>query len=281
LEDFRRYLLDELERAPTTTEAYIARLGYLERALGKPWQAITSEDTRALKRERKSGELGISSTTLRSWFVALRCAFIWAQDEGLEVDERVLRTPMPKLDSDGPPPLSGAKLKALFDACHSPLEHRLVYYGAYVGTRIGESAAIAGEMWEDGWLRFPSEKKQGAIREVPIHPELWGVRYMMWASLPTDRSTLQKVKRRLAKRVGFHFVAHQLRKTFSTTLQDSDVPAEVIRSLLGHSHPDSMHRYGYGDVSRKRKLEAIASLDYFAPIVLETWGGKGLLGTAS
>jgi integrase len=253
---FRDYCLFELGRRESTVKTYLERLDAWERWTGKPIELVGADDARELKRQRPwKGE------TIKGMIVTLRQFRKWARLEGvIEDDGRIddVRPCGPYDDAVETPPLSIEKARILLDACRRPLEFRLVYYGLYAGTRIGESAIIDGTMWQDGWLRFPAEKRRG-LREVPIHPELDKVRFQMWASLPTDKSNLQRVKRRLAKRIGFDFVAHQLRKTWSTALYDEDVPDRIVKSLLGHAQ-DVTGRYV--EVSRRRKLEAITRLSY-------------------
>jgi integrase len=76
---------------------------------------------------------------------------------------------------------------------------------------------------------------------------------------PTDPDTMQRVKRRLARRVGFHFVAHQLRDTFSTRLFDAEVDDRIVKELIGHTTGVTGR---YVEVSRRRKQDAIAKLSY-------------------
>lgn len=257
-EGFRDYLLYELGRRHSTVDQYVERVEITARYFGVPWETLATDPKllRRLKRERPW-----AGSTIKGRIVAVHALHLWGSLEGYWPKNGVMdvSTSGPYDDTDDIPPLPVEKARILLDACERPLDYRLIYYGLYLGTRIGESAQIVGEMWEDGWVRFPSEKRRGK-REVPIHPELEAKKWRVLESPATDESTLQRVKRRLSKKVGFYFVAHQLRKTWSTMLYDNDVQDRVVKSLMGHAQ-DVTGRYI--EVSRRKKSEAIATLDYF------------------
>ena len=254
-QQFREYELYELGRKPSTVEKYIERLEMWERVTHKAAEDIGPLDARAFKREAP-----YAAATMRGMITAIRIFHDWGNLEGLWEPNGIERVrPAGNYDEERTsPPLPREKVLALTQACRRPLEYRLVYYGAYAGMRIGESAKVDGSMWEDGWLRFRGEKN-GRMREVPIHRELQAVKWKILASPPTYDATLQRVKRRLEDRVGFEFVAHQLRKSFMTTLFDEDVPDRVVKDIVGHAQDVSGR---YIEVSRRRKQEAMARLDY-------------------
>ncbi|HYN35575.1 MAG TPA: site-specific integrase, partial [Actinomycetota bacterium] len=102
-------------------------------------------------------------------------------------------------------------------------------------------------------------EKTGKERVIPIHPELEEAKWMILANPPPYETVLQKVKRRLEKRVGIRFVAHQLRKTFATEIYEAGTPDEVVAELLGHT--GSVTRL-YAPVTTRMRVEAIQLLDY-------------------
>lgn len=248
-------LVIDQNRKPSTVKAYRERLEWWERWTGKPIHEVGADDIRRLKRERP-----LRSNTLKGLVVAERRFHQWGANEGLWPLNGVMNVAPPQIDDDDQlPPLPHDQLRRLLGACRRPLEYRLIFYGAYCGMRIGESASIEGSMWhDDGMLRFRGEKN-GRMRAVPIHPALEAVKWHLFGSMPTDPSTLQRVKRRMAKRLRLPFVAGQLRKTYSTALYDADVPDEVVGALLGHR--GSVTRV-YAKVSDKKLRDALERLPY-------------------
>lgn len=249
---FCTFELEENGKKPTTVEAYFYRLNWLERYFGKPIEEITADDLRQLKRDRP-----VSSQTLKGKIVAAHQFHIWGYLEKLWPKNGICDVKPPKVDDeDSPPPLPIHQAMRLVEACRRPLEFRLIYYGVFEGMRIGESALIEGSNWhDDGVLRFRG-KKNGRLREVPIHVELERHKWMLLASLPTDTSTLQRVARRLKARTGVKFKTQQLRKTYSSLLYDNDVPDEVVGDILGHTGSVT-RRYAPVSLKRKRDAQAI------------------------
>lgn len=254
-DQFCESLLIDQNRKPSTVKAYRERLEWWERWTGKPIHEVGPDDIRRLKRERP-----LRSNTLKGLVVAERRFHKWGADEGLWPLNGVMNVAPPQIDDDDQlPPIAEKHIPTLKAACRRSLEYRVVYYGLYLGTRIGESASISGEMWhDDGMIRFRGEKN-GRIRTLPVHPELLRVKYRLLESPPTDQSTLQRVKRRLAKRERVPFVAGQLRKRFATSLYDSDVPDEVVKCLMGHK--GDVTRV-YAQIPEKKLRAAIDSLRY-------------------
>ena len=249
---FRDFELEENGKKPTTVEAYLYRLNWLERYFGKPIEEVTADDLRQLKRDKP-----VSSQTLKGKIVAAHQFHIWGSLENLWTKNGICDVRPPKVDDEeSPPPLPLYQAVQLVAACRRPLEYRLVYYCNFQGMRIGEAALMEGANWhDDGVLRFRG-KKNGKMREVPIHPEVERMKWMLLASLPTDTSTLQRVGRRLKKRTGINFKTQQFRKTYSTTLYDHDVPDEVVGDILGHTGSVT-RRYAQVSMKRKRDAQAI------------------------
>lgn len=255
-DDYLAYVTDELQLLPSTARAYERRIGYLERRIGKPLQAVTSDDLREFKRAAPSE---LSSQTISGFLTVAREFHVWGSLEGLWPKNGISDVRGPRILNEGAPPLSIDKALRVAACCRRPLEYRVVFLPLYAGMRIGEAAAFGGEMWlEDDWLRFRGEKTQ-KIRRVPVHPNLRAVKWKVLASPPTHGSTLQRVKRRLEERSGVRYVTHQLRKTFMTTLYDVDVDDRVVKELVGHQQ-DVSGRYIV--VSDRKLREAINALPY-------------------
>lgn len=259
---FEDHLLNELGRKRSTVEAYKERIAWWERWTGKRIEDVTTDDMRRLKRERPLSYKGtpLSGSYCKGLIVTMHQFHIWGSLEGYWTKNGIcdVRTSGPWDTEESSPPLPVSECVVLMDACRRPLEYRLIYYGCYLGTRIGESAIIDGPMWQDGFVRFRGEKN-GRMREVPVNPELEAVKWHLWASRPTDDSTLQRVKRRLEERTGIDFVAHQLRKTFSTLVHEGGASMLCRRDLLGHSLGlDGI----YTEVGKPEKVAAVMPVSY-------------------
>ena len=251
--DFADYARHELGRTDGTVRQYLWRLNCLERTLGKPIQEMTASDLRLLKRQ-----LPLASATVKSLVVAAHAFHAWGALEGLWKLDGIMLVHAPREVNESSRPLRHDEVHAIKAACQAPKDFRLVHLGLYAGMRIGESARFEASMWEPGFLRFRSQKGRALI-ETPVHPDLLAVRNQVLASHPVHVGTLQKAKQRLAVRSGVDFVAQQLRKSFASGLYDADVPDEVVKNLLGHTG-DVTRRYA--PVSRRKREEAIARLDY-------------------
>ena len=258
-ERFTEHQLYDLEHKPRTVKMYVRRLGYAENLMGKAVHEITDDDLYAFKRAALRGELSIGRESVKGIMVAVRQFHIWGAGEKLWPLNGISHVRTIKTFDNLPEPLELDEVATLKAACIKPLEYRLIYLGLYTGMRIGEIAAFSGANWErDGWIRFRGEKND-KLREIPVHPDLEAVKWQVLAHPSTYDSTLQRVKRRLAKRTGVDFVAHRLRDTFSTHLYDVGIGDRIVKEMLGHA-PDVTGRYVL--VSRRAKQEAVARLPY-------------------
>lgn len=252
---FSSFLTAELGRSDGTVKLYLGQLRRLERMLNKPVEDFDVVDLRRVKMNP-----AFSDEYKRSLIVAFRQWRSWGVLEGHWEEAPVDRVQPPSVNDSIPSrPLERSRVLTIFDSCRATaLEQRLVFLGLYAGLRVGESAALDPSIYEDGWLVFRGNKN-GRVREIPVHPELERALPVIFSKPPTHVETLKKVKARIVARTGFDFITHQLRKTFASELYDVDVSDRIVKDLLGHK-PDVTGRYIF--VSRRRKREAIARLDY-------------------
>lgn len=244
-----RYKLELLE---SSIRLYVHHLEGWERDLGKEPEAITEDDWMTWRRC-----CGFAPETQKSRLTALKSYRRWKialgeiTPNGIEL-LKVRRARGRKL-----PPLPLSQARRLLSSCRHPLEFRLVHYGLLEGCRPMESAAMDEDHWQDGWLVFVG--KGGKEREVPVHPALEAVRDRILDHPPVHKSTLYKVRTRMAQRVGIFFRPQQLRRTFGVSLDEEGVTDRVLKELLGHGD-DVTDRYVM--VSRRRKQEGHARLPY-------------------
>lgn len=255
-EGFSTYLLDELEKAPSTVRQYLYRADFLEKEIGRPLEEV-QDDPGVLRRLKVDLRGRYSSSHIKGAIVVAHHFHEWGALEGKWQLDGWMSVKPPKERNDSPPPLPIDKVKMILAAAQGSLEVRVTHLPAYEGMRIEESAAIGDSHWVDGWLRFIG--KGGERREVPVHPTVEARRFGILAHPYPHKSSLQKAKERIERRVGFHFVTHQLRKSFSTELHNGGVSDLCRKEMLGHATGlDGV----YTLVSRREKLEAMEVVPY-------------------
>lgn len=253
---FRSYLLDELEKAPSTVKQYLYRVDFIEAHIGRPLEEVQDDPDvfRKLKRDLRGR---YSSSHLKGAIVVAHHFHQWGALEGKWKRNGIMDVKPPRERNDSTPPLLIDKVRSILAAAEGSLEVRVTHLPAFAGTRIEEAASVGDSHWVDGWLRFRG--KGGKLREVPVHPRLERVRFIILARPFPHKASLQKAKERIERKVGFSFVTHQLRKSFSTALHDGRVSDLCRKDLLGHSTGlDGV----YTLVSRREKQEAIAKVPY-------------------
>lgn len=250
---YASFLLEEKERSSRTAETYLYRWKVVEEKAGKPIQELSTEDLFALKRVLR--EAGYSSAHIKGLFVAVRQVRKWGVVTGRWPQNGVEHVPIPREVNNSSRPLPLDKVRLILGVAADPYELRATYVPSYGGLRVEEAAGL--ETWQDGWLDFIG--KGGKPRQVPVHPCLEARRDAILSRPTPHRGTLQSAKERIEERVGFRFVIHQLRKSFSTALHNEGVSSLCRRKLMGHSLGlDGV----YTDVSEREQEEAIAVLPY-------------------
>lgn len=255
LAGFERYYLRILGRKASTTLRQVERLRTWEKMTGKPASEIGPKD---VLHYLEFNPLGHAGNTRKGMLSGIQAYHRYESAVGDKTLNGICDIGSPSItDEDSPPPLSIEHVQPLKAACRLPLEYRVVYGGLYLGLRIGESGYLHGSMWSDGAIWIRGEKKN-RIRAIPVHPELEKVMWNLLAHPPTDPSTMQRVKRRLAKRTGITFRSHQLRKRFSQSLADAGADKGTRADLLGHRTVDDL----YATPSLSILRDAVLKLPY-------------------
>jgi site-specific recombinase XerD len=251
---FMAYLLDELEKAPSTVRQYLYRADFIEGKLDKPLEEVTSSDLRQFKAQLR----GVySSSHIKGAIVVAHHFHQWGSLEDKWQRNGIMDVKPPKERNNSPPPLPIDKVRAILAAAQGSLEVRVTHLPSYGGLRIEEASYIGEGEWTEGWLRFAG--KGDKPREVPVHPCLEAVKPQILAHPRPHKYSLQKAKERIEARLGFRFVTHQLRKSFSTALHDEGVSHLCRKDLLGHSLGlDGV----YTLVSQREKIAATSCLPY-------------------
>lgn len=253
--DFPSYYCHVLGRKQSTTARHVERLHTWEKLTGKQSTEITADDVLAYLADNPLGHAG---NTRKGMLSSIQAFHRFEAATGRKTLNGICQIATPSIrDENSPPPLEPRFVRPLLEACRRPLEYRVVYGGLYLGLRIGESGYLHGSMWKDGVVWIKGEKT-GRTRAIPIHPELNKVMWHVLAHPPTDPSTMQRIKRRIAERTGISFKAHQLRKRFAQTLADAGVDKGTRADLLGHRTVDDL----YASPSLSTLRDAISRLNY-------------------
>lgn len=243
--------------APTTISAYRIKLTRLEEHVGYPFThdtewLLTAPHVRSFFRDHP----GLSHWTHNQTLSASKKWHRFGVIEGWWPKNGIAELSLPSPPDDPLPPLTPHQVAELLRAMRTPREIRLVMLGIFAGTRITEACRMDAPCWLPDRLRFRGSKKPYKFREVPIHPELERYRERILSEQGLRDQSLKHVHRCLRDRVGFDWIPHGLRRTFSQALLDAKVVPEVVESLMGHAHK-SMTLRKYGRVPFEVKAEAV------------------------
>jgi integrase len=211
---------------------------------------------------------GFATSTKQGWVVAMHRFHQWGAMEGHWELNGIMAVETPRPRPNRRPPVSTETARRIIEACETPLQYRVAFYGLYAGCRIGESAAMRPEHWKRDRLYFMG--KGAKWRSVPVHPELARARDFIHEKEPSSAGVCHSTWARLRDRLGFTDLygspakPHALRKAFATNIyQEGQTPREVVAELLGHAQGVTDL---YAGVSWTQMLGAVESLDY--------WGGE-------
>lgn len=163
-----------------------------------------------------------------------------------------------------PRTLSEAEVATLIGSCQRRRDRLLLEVLAATGMRVGEALGLRHEDWDAAerqvWVMARdndnrARSKSPLPRTIPVPPSLvrsyadylleeygeldsdyvfvnlWGGR----VGSPLTYAAVYDLVRRLRSRTGIDFDPHWLRHTYATALLRSEVPVEVVSSLLGHA----------------------------------------------
>lgn len=156
----------------------------------------------------------------------------------------------------------------------------LIKIGAYTGARIEElcSLKISHVDLEQKTITIVDTKSDAGNRIVPIHTRIFNLikkqanqsdNEYLFCNLTEnkygDRSNaIGKRFGRLKKELGFNdkHVFHSIRKTFTTALEQADVPENVTADIVGHEKQTMTYGVYSGGTSLIQKRKAIAKVKF-------------------
>lgn len=273
MEEFCDYLRQELRRSPKTIESYRLQIDLLVRQLDKDATEISVKDLRHGVKRDESLSLGTRNLRLSAFKELHRWAgadeLPWYNPNILAVRRIPLPRRMPRA------PLKMQDAARLLAIAETPHEVRVVYFGLYAGTRIGESALMTKDNIHGDSMTFIG--KGNKERTVPIHPELKAKLPWIMGQQPASVAVLTSVFSRLRDR--HHIVdangkpatAHSLRRTCADFMYNrGDIPREQVKAILGHGAEVTDL---YAAPSQRKLKEAIYAINYSRgePVQLTLW----------
>lgn len=155
----------------------------------------------------------------------------------------------------------------------------LIYIGMYTGARIDEICMLRCDSCSEEVLEITSSKTEAGYRKIPVHPELKPlIRRLLQSSkdgfllsglkfTPSTGQRSSAIGKRfgnLKTEMGFDEskVFHSIRKTFTTLLENANVPENLSMELLGHEKKNITYGLYSGGYTLEAKMEAISSISY-------------------
>ncbi|HMQ28739.1 MAG TPA: tyrosine-type recombinase/integrase, partial [Acidimicrobiales bacterium] len=229
---------------------------------------------------------GLSTSTIRSRWVALRSLYGWAHEEEITLTNPVARVHVPKADEPPPAVLSDDDLRLLLKACEGTTfndrrDLALVRLMVASGLRVSEACALeVADVDLKARLVAVTDGKGGKSRVVRIDPTTaaavdrykrargrprLAARPELWLGHrgPVTRKGVPAILDKRADLAGIgHVHPHQLRHTWAHRSKKSGASSEDLQQLGGWSDPKVMRRYGAALAEER----ALAAYDEFGPM---------------
>lgn len=229
---------------------------------------------------------GLSTSTIRSRWVALRSLYGWAHEEAITEQNPMARINVPKADEPPPAVLDDAQLRALLDACKGTTfndrrDLALIRLMVASGLRVSEACALeVADVDLRARLVAVTDGKGGKSRVSRIDPATAAAidRYKrargrhrlagrpeLWVGHrgPVTRKGVPSILHKRAEMAGIgHVHPHQLRHTWAHRSKRSGASSEDLQRLGGWSDPKVMARYGAALAEER----ALAAYDEFDPM---------------
>lgn len=252
-----QYLVKGRNRTETTAITFLQGLERLERHEGRSIEDINKAGGKEALRSFMLTDYAPRTKNLT--LTAARSFHKWGADEGLWPLNGIMEVEGPKFYSEPKKPLSDEDARELLNIAGSPLQRRLIGFGLYLGTRVGESARIRAEDWSSDRIWIAPAKTHRS-REIPVHPDLekWKESIL---SEDHPQSGLLSTARAIRDIHGIEFTSHSLRRTFTRRLLDQRVREGVVGHLLGHA-PQTTLQKSYAGAAWPECVEAIGLLCY-------------------
>lgn len=229
---------------------------------------------------------GLSASTIRSRWVALRSLYGWVTEEEITAANPLDRIVVPKADEPAPEVLSDQDVKALLAACAGTTfgdrrDLALIRLMLASGLRVSETCGLqVGDVDLRSRLVMVTDGKGGRSRVSRIDPATaaaidrykrirgrhrFAGRPELWIGHrgPVTRKGVPSILDKRAAIAGIgHVHAHQLRHTWAHRSKRAGASGEDLQKLGGWSDAGIMARYGAALAEER----ALAAYDDFDPM---------------
>jgi integrase len=187
-------------------------------------------------------------------------------------------------------PFLKEQVEVLYDAAYDKGDvdlANLIAIAAYSGTRIEEICSLTKEMVNLAEMTFfiDDSKTKAGIRVVPIHPKIFVLMEFLksesnngyiFCNLTSSKygvrsNAIGKRFGRLKKAHGYgkHHVFHSIRKTFTTLMEQANIPEFITADIVGHEIVTMTYGLYSGGTSIEQRRSSMQHLNYKFPRKLQ------------
>lgn len=157
---------------------------------------------------------------------------------------------------------------------------QLIFLAAYTGARIEELCSLekASVSLDTDSFKISDSKTEAGVRVIPIHKNLKPLmielmnsddQKYLFSNLTfnkfNDRSNaIGKRFGRLKTKLKYsnRFVFHSIRKTFTTQMENAEIPENVTADIVGHEKPNLTYGLYSGGTTLAVKKKAISKISF-------------------
>lgn len=274
-------------KRPRTIKLYLEELDRFLRWLGDAGRAADLESVQRADAVAWIADMrarGLSASTIRSRWIALRSFYSWAHTEAVVAENPVATVIVPRADEPAPDVLDDAVITALLKSCagtafNDRRDLALIRFMLATGLRVSEVCAITvpdidlmtrlvavtdGKGGKSRVARFDPAtaaaldryKRARGRHRLAGRPELW-----LGHRGPLTRKGVPTILEKRAKMAGVgHVHPHQTRHTFAHKMKRAGASSEDLMKLAGWADQASLRRYG-SHLATERALAAYDNLD--------------------
>lgn len=246
--------------SPKTIAYYESTIRHMNRAIGKPYTTIGSDDLRRYLADYEITRKA-SKVTIDNIRRILSSFFSWLEDEDYIVKSPVRRIRRVKTAVIAKEVLTDEELEALRDFCTSPRDLALVDMLASTGMRVGElvrlniedvdlqerECIVTGKGNKQRPVYFDARTKRHLQLYIESRQDTNPALFVSLRGETPERISICGVEHRvrtLGKRAGIRRVhPHKFRRTLATHAIDKGMPIEQVQRLLGHAKIDTTMHY--------------------------------------
>lgn len=233
----------------------------------------TSDVAKAINRFARTK---VAKKTVMNHKIVINRIFHYAVTEGYIKINPALEAEVPRLLSQkrrtAASPIDEEKIKNSADLWLMP------YFALCTGMRKGELIGLRWDdidmkkrlisversVWYGSGANIKEPKTEAGKRKIPIIDDLYNVliklkfksgEYVFGTKRPLPEKKFRVLLKNYQKETGITATLHQIRKSFTTVAVKSDVPPDVLKTILGHKNISTTMDI-YNEVREDRMLKA-------------------------